>query len=85
MVPASAYGLPAADASGSAAAAAARASSGGGATFGVLAEAVLRAGALAIGYRRADGRMLLAPDPDECIDDWGQGEELVCILDAGDA
>jgi hypothetical protein len=46
--------------------------------FGVVAEALLRARVLALGYRRADGRMLLAPAPGDAVE-WGEGDELVAI------
>lgn len=48
--------------------------------FGALAEEVMRCRALAIGYRRADGRMLLAPAADEEVE-WGEGDELVVLAD----
>ncbi|KAI8468394.1 MAG: hypothetical protein J3K34DRAFT_522950 [Monoraphidium minutum] len=53
---------------------------GASAAFGDVAEAVLRARGLALGYRRADGRMLLAPAPGDAVD-WGDGDELVVMVD----
>lgn len=66
MVPAAAHG----------------AAPGAAAQFGAVAEAALHARALAVGYRHADGRMLLAPPPGDLVI-WGEGDELVVILDEG--
>jgi hypothetical protein len=66
MVPAAAYGFG---------------RGGGWATFGLVAEEVMQSGrALALGYRRADGRMLLAPAPDDLVR-WSEGDELVVMAD----
>jgi hypothetical protein len=64
MVPAAAYGFAA----------------GVSVAFGVAAEALLRARVLALGYRRGDGRMLLAPAAGDIVD-WGEGDEFVVIAD----
>jgi hypothetical protein len=84
MIPATAYGFglgSSADAGG--ASGGGSSGSGGGiaaATFGTVAEAVLKHRVLAVGYRRADGRLLLAPSPDEVVD-WVTGDELVALVD----
>lgn len=52
----------------------------GPASFGAVAEEALRSRALAVGYRRYDGRLLLAPSPDDVVD-WCEGDELVVIVD----
>jgi len=56
---------------------------GGGtaAAFGAVAEAAMRASrVVALGYRKADGRMLLAPAAADVVE-WDEGDELVVIAD----
>lgn len=56
------------------------AAGGSGLSFGAAAEAAMCAGVLPIGYRRHDGRMLLAPAHDEAVG-WADGDELVVVAD----